>query len=50
MINSKQCITPRTKDKKELMNAYDDLPLNETITSEALTKILMMKRMKANKS
>ncbi|KAG2130917.1 hypothetical protein DEU56DRAFT_914675 [Suillus clintonianus] len=50
MINMKQRVVPRAKDKKELMSAYERLPSGETIASEALTKILMERRMKANKN
>jgi hypothetical protein len=50
MITSKQRLAPRPKDKKELLSAYDDLPSNERIASEALTKILTTKRMKGNQS
>ncbi|KAG1770783.1 hypothetical protein EV702DRAFT_1049234 [Suillus placidus] len=43
-------VSPRPKDKKELVSAYERLPPNETIANEALMKILQTKRMKANKN
>ncbi|KIK34335.1 hypothetical protein CY34DRAFT_17794 [Suillus luteus UH-Slu-Lm8-n1] len=50
MIINQTRLTPRPKDKKDLINAFDALPEEEIIASETLTKILQTRRMKANKS
>ncbi|KAG1758542.1 hypothetical protein EDD22DRAFT_956780 [Suillus occidentalis] len=50
MLSNKQRLSPRVKDRKELASAFDLLPLNEKIASEALLKILQSKRVKGNTS
>ncbi|KAG2125136.1 uncharacterized protein EDB93DRAFT_1110324 [Suillus bovinus] len=46
MMKEKKALTPRPKDKKTLDAAFEKLPENERIASEALTKILLSHRSK----
>ncbi|KAG1739081.1 hypothetical protein EDD22DRAFT_959421 [Suillus occidentalis] len=50
MIVNQTRLTPRAKDKKALVSAFDALPEEDIIASETLTKLLQNRRMKANKS
>jgi hypothetical protein len=50
MIINQPRLSPRPKDKKEVVVFFDALAEEEIIASDTLTKILQTRRMKANKS